>query len=145
MTTYLRHSDVIPLLLAACPSFGPRWTEHTAWSGYEPLLHVDISKFATHVAHLAQHGDRAELPRAFAAIERLLTEGDENVQNAVHVSFLEDLAGEVGSFEAAERIFGPYFGPLTAADWRDVSAPLNFWDRLRRAWRARRHASRPVA
>jgi hypothetical protein len=142
MTTYLRRSEVMPVLLEACPSFRPRWEEHVAWSGYEPLLHVDISEFGTHVAELAHRGNHAALPLAFAAIERLLAEGDDDVQNAVAVSFLEELGGHFGSFEAAERMVGRHFGARTAADWREITAPINVWDRLRRWWRRR---SMPVS
>jgi hypothetical protein len=127
----------MPLLLEACPSFRPRWEDHIALSGYEPLLHVDISEFGDHLANLARRGEMTELPPAFAAIERLLAEGDDDVQNAVCASLLEELGGHFGSFEAAEQTLGRYFGARTTADWRQISAPIDIWDRLRQWWRRR--------
>ena len=137
MYTYLRRSDVMPLLVEACPSFRPRWEARLAWSGDESFLHGDVSEFGDHLAHLARQGAVAELPRAFAAVERLLAEGDDDVENEVCVSLLEEFAGHFGSFEAAERTLGPYFGARTAADWRDIAAPISIWERVRRWWRRR--------
>jgi hypothetical protein len=136
MHTYLRSADVMPLLVEACPSFRARWEERKAWSGDESFLHGDIAEFADHLADLARRGELAELPPSFAAIERLLAEGDDDVENAVCVSFLEDLAfgNHFGSLRAAERALGPYFGARTLADWRDITAPQGIWDRLRRWW-----------
>ena len=137
MYPYLRSSDVMLLLVEACPSFRPRWEARLAWSGDESFLHGDISEFADHLADLTRRGEFAELPQAFATIERLLAEGDDDVENAVCVSLLEEFGGHFGSFEAAERMLGQYFGARTAADWREIAAPISIWDRLRRWWRGR--------
>ena len=138
MTTYLRGPDVMPLLLEACPSFRSRWAEHTAWRGYEPLLHVDIAEFADHLGVLVRTGADAELPRAFAMVERLLAEGDHDVQDAVGTSFTEGLWSALGSLELADAAFARYFGPRTAADWEFICRRrLTNWRRVRLWWQRR--------
>jgi hypothetical protein len=138
MHTYLRSTEVMPLLVAACPSFRARWEARVAWSGDESFLYGDVSEFGDHIGELSRRGEFAELPKVFAAIERLLAEGDDDVEDAIS-ELLEELAfgSHFGSVKAAERTLGPYFGARTAADWRAITAPRSIWHRVRRWWRER--------
>src|SRR5688572_26774923 len=137
MTTYLRGSDVMPLLLTVCPSFRERWAEHTARNGYEPVLFVDIAEFADHLGSLVRTGSHGELVAAFAVIERLLAEGDDDVQDAVD-EFTEGLWSAAGSLELADAAFAPYFGPRLADDWEFLCRRrLTSWRRVRLWWQRR--------
>ncbi len=126
MSAGLHSNDVIPLLLEGFPTASARWRQHAQWPGYEPLLHVDTVIFAEHVGELRRHGSTAELRAGFQAVERLVAAGDHHVQGVLS-SFLEMLAGEFGSWEEAEVALRPYFGVLTAHEWRELRRRQEVW------------------
>jgi hypothetical protein len=118
----------MPLILQACPSFLPTWTnienddlyleDDGSRAGYS-----DSAEVARHLVEL-QRADRvAELPAVFSVIERLRTEGDEYVQTLAWVGYLEDVqnvalrppAVPLGDFE-------PYLGEQSARDWHRLIA-----------------------
>src|SRR5688500_8494467 len=88
----LQRADVVPLLLAACPKSAPDWEEHRAyWDGEEPGAFNDVAVFAHHAVGCVGRGDIGCLPAFFAAVERMLLEGDEEVRALATVGLLEDL------------------------------------------------------
>jgi hypothetical protein len=119
--------EVIPTLLAAAPGFQETWQRHLAWwEGEERGIFNDASEFASYVVESYAEGDTAELPALFAALERILREGDEAARAAATVGVLEDI-----QTLACHRPFGPavferMLGPLSRRAWAEI-------DRL---WRA---------
>ena len=82
-------SDVLPALLAACPSFRQRWDEYLSDEAY--VLHqvyVDVGEFAGHLCALLRAGTVTEFSTLFAAVEHLLEEGDGDACNAVTTALL---------------------------------------------------------
>jgi hypothetical protein len=124
----------IPLLLEACPSFAPAWRAHTSEPSYEPgLTHIDLSCFARHVTKLLAAGQTAELVSVFSCVERLLVEGNDYLQNAIVVSFLEDLQGDLLRANLTLQSCATFLGPQTH----------QFWDALIRDWGRPGHIDRP--
>ncbi|ODG92716.1 hypothetical protein BED47_18750 [Gottfriedia luciferensis] len=90
----IKKYEVMNLLIHACPSYKKRW-ENYLKDNYEdnegPLLYNDLSDFARHLADLYSKGNFEEFPKVFDVIERLHTDGDEEVQEAATIGLLEDL------------------------------------------------------
>ena len=109
---------MMPLLLAACPSFARAWAELQSEDEAE-LTYVCISRFIRHLRELHRAGD----PSAFAAvaevIERFHVEGDPYVSEAATVGFLEDLLGDPGA-----EFFVSFLGPESCKWLAEVRA---FW------------------
>jgi hypothetical protein len=123
MTASLRCSDILPLLIAACPSIEPAWREYAAWQNDRELVTVDLGEFARHLTALAGVGQTDELPGVLVAVERLLAEGDADAQNAVVTGLLEALPFDHSDgYADADRAFAVYFGPETRAAWRALGA-----------------------
>jgi hypothetical protein len=55
------------------------------------LLYVQLGSFARYVQRAVDTGAMAEVERCFDVIERANREGDDDVQNAIGVAFLEHL------------------------------------------------------
>jgi hypothetical protein len=89
----LAKDDMMPVLLAACPSFAPLWQEFRAeWHGEDDLpLYVALGDLARHLIGLVERGEMDELPAVFRVVERWHREGDEYVREAATVGLLEDL------------------------------------------------------
>ena len=84
-----RH-QVMPMLLAACPSFEDRWQEHLDWwEGEEAGLYNDLARFAHHLVELEKQGTTREFAEVFHVVERLHVEGDHYVKEAATIGLLE--------------------------------------------------------
>jgi hypothetical protein len=96
----LTPSDVIDALRSTVPEFGPTIDDHVEECG-ETLPHVlfgDLTRFL-----LAAHarGDADVELRSLAILDEALREGDDQVQNLVAVSFVEN----VGPWDPTQREF----------------------------------------
>jgi hypothetical protein len=124
----------MPLLLAAYPSFAEAWEEHRRdWDYEEAGLYNDLAQLAHHLVKLVGEQQTGELPELFGVVERLVVEGDDEVQEAATIGLLEDvqtLAGwaryqhEYRHSAVAPEAFAPYLGPESRV----------WWDRLHRFW-----------
>ena len=111
-------SDVLPVLLAVCPSFRQRWDEYVSDELYVPnQVYVDTGEFARHMCALLEAGTVNEFSAVFAAIEHLLEEGDEDACNAVTTGLLEDLYFKAEDADISPREWRKYFGPRATRAW----------------------------
>lgn len=119
---------ILPALVAACPSFAPRWQEHLAdyADSEDPLLYVALGDFATHLVSLLEGRTTEEFASVFSTIERLWAEGDDSVRDALKIGLLEAL-GNV----AANRMGWPFAARFRA--WLGPRANAA-WDELHREW-----------
>jgi hypothetical protein len=124
-------SQVIPMLLVACPSFQPEWetVEEENRDDESPtgrLGYIDAGDFIRHLVQLHQDENTSEFPAVFAVIEQLLSDGDAYVQNLAVIGYLEGLQMRTVTDHGIDpaEAFGPYFG-LAAWKW---------WGRINRFW-----------
>src|ERR1043166_4368548 len=107
----ITESEVMPLLLAACPRFAPTWQEHLAWwKGDDRGSYNDAAEFARYLVESYNRGDTSEFEFAFATIERLIDEGDENTRVLVIVGVLEDIQ-TIASHSCGPDGFVRWLGP----------------------------------
>ena len=123
----IQKAQVMPLLLAACPSFQVSWAAHRAgWGDDEPLLYIDLAAFARHLVNLMRQEQVSELPAVFAVVERLHTEGDSYVQEAATIGLLEDLQNLALNEQLDPASFLRYLKPETTRWWTKLN---DFWSR----------------
>ena len=106
----------MPLVIAACPSFGAVWDPDENADEGGRILYLDAADFARHVTHLLRTGEQEEVPAVAALIERLHVEGDPYVRELATIGFLESLHPDED------------FVPWLHAESR------RWWDRLDRFW-----------
>lgn len=109
--------EVMPLVVAACPSFGATWDPDENDDESGRLLYLDAADFARHVTKLIRVGELDELPAVAGLIERLHKDGDAYVRELATIGFLE-------SFYPDEDIV-PWLQPKSR----------RWWDRLDRFWK----------
>ena len=117
----IQKTQVIPLLLAKCPGFQPIWEKHQkSWQGEEAGIYNDMAEFATFIVDAYARHDTKPIVAAFGVIEELLGEGDEEVQTAAAVGFLEDIQtiGSHRPFGAA--VFVQWLGPKSKKAWSEI-------------------------
>jgi hypothetical protein len=121
----IHNSDVMPMLLAACPSFGPAWDAYRSEKSFAPgLLYIDLGEFAVHVIALWKAGRTAELGPVFDAIERLHVEGDDYVREAPTIGLLEGLQNVTSHSDFDAEVFHPLLGPESTRWWVALN---RFW------------------
>jgi hypothetical protein len=121
----IAREEVMPLLLAACPSFAEPWAAYRASAAYEEgLLYLDLAELVHHVVELERRGQGDELPALFAVVERLHLEGDDFVREAATIGFLECVQNNAGHAALDEERFRRYLQPESA----------RWWDELDRFW-----------
>ena len=82
-------SEVMPLLLEACPGFQSAWQEHLEWwKGEEPGAFNDAAEFARYLVEPYERGDTSEFSAAFATIEKILNEGDQEARDVAGIGII---------------------------------------------------------
>ena len=82
--------DFVDLLLGTVPEAGDLYREHLEDNFGEVLLHLLMADVRRLTAHAFEAGKEDLLRRCLTVVERALLEGDEDLENAVAVSFVED-------------------------------------------------------
>jgi len=118
-------AEMLPLLIGACPSFLPIWQEMEAERGQdEPLVYVELGRFAQHLVELQLQGQTAEFADVFGVIERLHVDGDDYVRSAATIGLLEDIQNIAGNRKMDREVFFAYLKPVSAAWWQSLN---RFW------------------
>ncbi|SRR6266567_4506537 len=116
----ITEKEVMPLLLAACPGFELAWQEHLAWwKGQECGSYNDAAEFAHYLVESYERGETSEFPAAFATVERILNEGDENARGVAAVGVLEDIQ-TIASHSCGADVFVEWLGPTSRATWAEI-------------------------
>ena len=113
-------------MLAADPSFQPRWTEFLAdWcDGPDLPLYLALSSLAEHLLERLRDSNTEGFDRIFAVVERWHTEGDAYVREAASIGLLEDLQSLSGGSGERPATVEPWLGPESR----------RWWDKLDRYW-----------
>jgi hypothetical protein len=83
------YSDVVPLLIAAAPSFDRSAEAERADAADGEYLRM--TELVRHLIRLLDRGETASLPAVFGVVEWVLEEGDEPARHLITAGFLEDL------------------------------------------------------
>lgn len=111
----------MPLLLEACPGFRPAWEAHLEWwKGEEPGAYNDTAEFARYLVESFERGQTAELPSAFAAIEKILNEGDQESRDIAGIGVLESLQTIGSNHSCGEDVFIQWLGPTSRRAWAEI-------------------------
>ena len=110
----------MPLLLEACPGFQPAWQEHLDWwKGEEPGVYNDTSEFARYIVESFESGQTSEFPKAFATIERILNEGDQESRDIAGIGVIESLQ-TIASHSCGGDVFSPWLGTTSRRAWAEI-------------------------
>ena len=116
----ITQSQVMPLLLDACPGFQPVWQEHLAWwKGEEPGAFNDAAEFARYLVESYERGETHEFTAAFAAVEMTLIEGDEEARGLATIGVIEALQ-TVASHSCGAHVFVQWLGPTSRVAWAQI-------------------------
>ena len=121
----ISRDQVMPLLLEACPSFGPKWEEHLEYYDDEPLLYIDLAEFARHLVALHKSKETREFPKVFGVVERLHIEGDPFVKEAATIGLLEGIQNNAEHNDVDPEVFVQYLRRESLSWWLQLN---DFWE-----------------
>jgi hypothetical protein len=113
--------EVMPLLLAACPGFQSAWEEHRPyWNGETPGAYLDVEGFARYIVACYERSDTSEFPAAFAAVEKILNEGNQEARDLAGIGVIEDLQ-TIASHSCGGDVFIEWLGPTSRIAWAEIA------------------------
>jgi hypothetical protein len=116
----LNHNDFIRLLGEQFPEIAGSIDDFA-----KGILHMEMGHFSHHSMDALKAGQWDQLARHFSLAERLLKDGDEALQNAVNVSYLENLPLYLEGREYAKGL--ALMSPYLRAEW---TAMQDYLDQL---------------
>ena len=117
----IQKPQVMPLILARCPAFIPTWEKHRAfWGGKEAGIYNDLGEFATFVVDAYSRKETETISAAFRTIEECLVEGDEEVQAAAGIGFLEDIQTIASNRPFGAAVFVQWLGSKSKGVWAEI-------------------------
>jgi hypothetical protein len=116
-------TEVVPLLIEACPTVLQSWEEHLAWwKGEEAGAFNDVSVFAHHIVDSYANQRTAECASLFATVERILEEGDDEARALAATGVLEDIQNIATHHSFGPEVFVQWLGPKSREDWDQIEA-----------------------
>jgi hypothetical protein len=114
-------------LLAADPSFQPRWAAFLReWEDAPPPpIYLALGSLAEHLLHRLRDDDTQGFDLVFAVVEEWHTKGDAYVSEAATVGFLEAVQNLSGPNGRRAATIEPWLGPVSRRWWDKLD---RFWD-----------------
>jgi hypothetical protein len=117
----INKTEIIPTILTKCPAFIATWEKHQAfWQGEEAGIYNDLSEFAAFIVDAYSRQETETIAAAFRVIEGLLVEGDEEVQTAAAIGFLEDIQTIASNRPFGAAVFVQWLGPQSKGAWEKI-------------------------
>jgi hypothetical protein len=119
----IEKTQVLEMLVQACPTFAVARDEHVAEYGND-VLYVAAGEFAHHLLNLQLDGATSCFAQIGAAIERMHIEGTPEVKELATNGLIEGIQNVWGNCNANPELFLEYMGPESCSWWYGLS---NFW------------------
>lgn len=119
--------DMFAPLLAADPTFEPRWFAfNQVWKGRQhPPLYLALGDLAEHLVGDLEIKRTITFAAVFDVVERWHVEGDPYVKEAAAIGLLESLQNPALFTTSLPSDFLPWLGPQSSRSWYAIEA---FWD-----------------
>lgn len=122
----INREKAVKILLDSHEGFQKLWDEHLEfWEGDEPGITNDFSVYVSYVVDLVQSKNLAELTVASEVIERLIIEGDKDVQYGATIGYLEGITNSLSHKEDEHTsLFNSYLKPKSREFCKELD---KFW------------------
>lgn len=123
----ISRDEMFELILAADPSFRPRWVHFSDEWGEDAHapLYLALSSLAEHIAECLRTGSTDNFGAVFSVVERWQIEGDAYVREAASIGLLESLQNLLGGSDRKEMTVERWLGPESRRRWDTLD---RFWD-----------------
>lgn len=84
------------------------------------LAHSTTRQSSRYLVECYERSDTAEFPVAFATIERILDEGDQDARDVAAIGVIEDLQTIGSNHSYGGDVFIEWLGPTTRVAWAQI-------------------------
>jgi hypothetical protein len=119
VTIAIRHNQVMPYLVMACPSFREPLKSFLRKTNTR-LIYITLGEFAKHLLALYKHGNTSEFSAVADTIEYLYIHGTNYVKNAITGGFLEVIQNVWRYNNVNPEEFTKYLHPVSARYWHSM-------------------------
>ena len=121
----ITRSQVLPLLADACPAYQAEFDRFkTEFAGDDRFIYVAFTEFARCLSRAMAARDEQTMRRTFDVVERLITDGDTEVQEAAVVGLIKNLQNANLHEKTTPEDYVPFLRPETERWWSRVKT---FW------------------
>ena len=114
--------EAVETIVATIPDFQPRYQKFLAdWQGEETPWYLAMGELAHYVVECYEQDDTTQYQKLFSAVERVLQNGDSEVQNLVWVGLLEDIQNIASHRSLGPDVFRVWLGPQSLIAWDEVN------------------------
>jgi hypothetical protein len=119
----LNQTQIMPLLLVACPSFEAVWDSELD-AEEKGRIYTCLGTFARHLLELYRQGSVHEFAAVAEVVERLHIEGDHPTREAATIGLLEGIQNVWGNSGVDPELFKPFLLEQTKLWWEQLNL---FW------------------
>jgi len=110
--------EAFQTIIATVPDFQPRYQSFLAdWQGEATPWYLAMGELAHYVVEAYEQGDTTQYQKLFSAVERVLQNGDSEVQNLIWVGLLEDIQNIASHRSFGPDVFRSWLGPQSLIAW----------------------------
>lgn len=122
----ITRSEILPLLADACPAYRSDYDRfRTEFADHpERFVYVGFTQFARCLSRAMAARDEQTMTRVFELLERFITEGDAEVQEAAVVGIIKNLQNVELHERTTPDDYVPFLRPETQHWWGRVKT---FW------------------
>ena len=114
--------EAFETIITTVPDFQPRYQRFLAdWQGEDTPWYLAMGELAHYVVEAYEQGDTTQYQKLFSAVERVLQDGDSEVQNLVWVGLLEDIQNIASHRSFSPDVFRAWLGPQGLIAWDEVN------------------------
>jgi hypothetical protein len=118
--------QMVPMLLAACPSLREAWEASAAeWGGGpSPGVYIEFGDFVALFLEAYARGDSGCAQAVFDTVETFLSEGDSEIREYATIGFIEAVQNQASRKTFGAEAFLPFLKPRAQAAWKELD---EFW------------------
>jgi hypothetical protein len=114
--------EAFETIIATAPDFQPTYQRFLAdWQGEDTPWYLAMGELAHYVVEAYGQGNAAQCQKLFSTVERVLQNGDSEVQNLIWVGLLEDIQNIASHRSFGPDVFRAWLGPQTLIAWDEVN------------------------
>jgi hypothetical protein len=109
-------------IILTVPGFQRRYQKFLAdWQDQDTPWYLAMGELAHYIVETYEQGDTTKYLDLFSSIERVLGDGDSEVQNLIWVGLLEDIQNIASRRSFSADVFRVWLGPKSLHAWNEIN------------------------
>jgi hypothetical protein len=117
-----RNQEAFETIIATVPDFQPQHQKFLAeWQGEDTPWYLAMGELAHYIVECYERKDTSRYEELFSKVERVLENGDSEVQNLIWVGLLEDIQNIASHRSFGPDVFRVWLGQQSLIAWDQIN------------------------